>query len=140
MTHAPRRDVIAAHHFATLATIRRSGRPQLSIVSYAYDRDADVIRVSITADRAKTANLRRDPRATVLVHGDTPWVYAVAEVEVTLWPVCTAPDDASTDELVDIYRHISGEHPDWAEFREAMVAEHRIPAHLKVTHVYGQVS
>lgn len=139
MSEDRRRDIIEKGHLATLATIRRSGRPQLSEVSYTYDRARDVVRVSITADRAKTANLRRDPRATLLVHGDNVWTYAVADVDVTLWPRCIAPDDASADELVDIYRHIAGEHPDWAEFRAAMVAEGRLPAQLAVTHVYGQV-
>lgn len=138
MSDDPLRSIINQSHLATLATIRRDGRPQLSEVGYTYDPGTDVLRVSVTADRAKTANLRRDARATVLVHGSNRWVYAVAEVSATLWPVCATPDDASVDELVDIYRHISGEHPDWAEFREAMVAERRLPVHLAVTHVYGR--
>ncbi|GAB3564608.1 PPOX class F420-dependent oxidoreductase [Spelaeicoccus albus] len=137
MAADPIRDVIESQHFVTLATIRRNGRPQMSVVTYAYDRDTDLVRVSITADRAKTANLRRDPRATLLVHGEGPWIYAVAEADAGLLPECKNPDDASTDDLVDIYRRVQGEHPDWTEFRQAMVAERRLPLHLRLTHTYG---
>lgn len=137
MNTDPLRDVIDSQHFLTLTTIRSSGRPQMSVVTYAYDRGSDLVRVSITADRAKTANLRRDPRATLLVHGEGPWTYAVAEADAVLQPVCERPDDASTDDLVDIYRRVQGEHPDWDEFRQAMVAERRLPLHLKLTHTYG---
>lgn len=131
------RDIIAAGGLCTLATIRRDGRPQLSQVSYAYDRGQDLLRVSVTDSRAKTANLRRDPRGTVLVHGPSRWAYAAAEVRARLWDVTTDPQDASAQELVDIYRTLAGEHPDWDEFRTAMVRERRLPLHLHVERVYG---
>ena len=131
------REIIGGSTLCTLATIRGDGRPQLSQVSYAYDRERDLLRVSVTASRAKTANLRRDPRGTVLVQGSSPWAYAVAEVRAELWGVTTAPDDASAEELVDIYRTLAGEHPDWDEFRAAMVEEERLPLHLHVERVYG---
>jgi PPOX class probable F420-dependent enzyme len=133
------RDLIAGSHLATLATIKRDGRPQLSNVSYTYDPERDLIRVSITDGRAKTANLRRDPRATVLVNGKSGWAYAVAEVTATVLPVATAPDDDSVEELVSIYRAIAGEHDDWDDYRRAMVADHRVPLHLRVERVYGLV-
>lgn len=131
------RGIIASSTLCTLATIRRDGRPQLSQVSYAYDRERDLLRVSVTGSRAKTANLRRDPRGTVLVHGEGRWQYAVAEVRAELWDVTADPADASADELVDIYRTLAGEHPDWDEFRAAMISEARLPLHLHVERVYG---
>lgn len=131
------RDIIAAGGLCTLATVRRDGRPQLSQVSYAYDRDQDLLRVSVTDSRAKTANLRRDPRGTVLVQGRSRWAYAVAEVRAHVGDVTTDPQDESAQELVDIYRTLAGEHPDWEEFRAAMVQERRLPLHLHVERVYG---
>ena len=139
MTDDALRDLIAGSHLATLATIRRDGRPQLSNVSYAYDPDRDLIRVSVTDGRAKTANLQRDSRATVLVNGNSGWSYAAADVTATLLPVATEPDDASVEELVSIYRDIAGEHSDWDDYRRAMVADHRVPLHLHVERVYGLV-
>lgn len=137
MSDDPLRQQIASGKLLTLATIKRDGRPQLSMVTYAYDPDRDLVRVSVTADRAKTANLRRDPRATLLVRSENGWSFAVAEADAVLLPVCRRTDDPSTDELVDLYRTVAGEHPDWDEFRQAMVAEKRLPLHLRLTHVYG---
>ncbi|TWP38964.1 PPOX class F420-dependent oxidoreductase [Leekyejoonella antrihumi] len=131
------RNLIASGGLLTLATIKRDGRPQMSLVSYAYDRVQDLVRVSITADRAKTANLRRDPRATLMIRSDDGWSYAVADADATLLPVCERTDDASVDELVDIFRRVQGEHSDWDEFRQAMVDDKRLPLHLKLTHLYG---
>ena len=97
-----------------------------------------VVRVSVTTDRAKTANLRRDPRASLYVSRDDFWAYAVLEGTAELQPVTAAPDDATVEELVVLYRTVRGEdHPDWAEFRRAMVAERRLVARLRVTHAYG---
>lgn len=137
MDDDPLRDIISGGSLCVLATIRRDGRPQLSQVTYAYDRGRDLIRVSVTDSRAKTANLRRDPRGTVLVQSPSRWAYAVAEVTAEVLPVTTDPHDASAEELVDIYRTVAGEHPDWDEFREAMVTERRLPLHLHVERVLG---
>lgn len=137
MSEEALRAILTGNTLCTLATVRRDGRPQLSQVGYAYDRGRDLLRVSVTASRAKTKNLLRDPRGTVLVQGSGRWQYAVAEVRAELWPVTTAPDDASADELVDLYRTLAGEHPDWDEFRTAMVTERRLPLHLHVERVYG---
>ncbi len=139
MSHDPLRQLIASSHLMTLATLKRDGRPQLSMVSHIYDPERELIRVSITDDRAKTANLRRDPRATAMVRSDDGWSYAVADTDATLFPVCTDPHDESVEELIDIFRAIQGEHPDWEEYRRAMVDDKRIPVHLHVTHVYGTV-
>lgn len=125
-------------HVAVVATLKRDGRPQLSNVSYAYDRERDLLRVSVTDDRAKTRNLRRDPRASLMVTSKDGWSYAVADCDAELLPVTTDPHDASADELVSIYRAVSGgEHPDWDEFRAAMVADRRLPLLLHIERVYG---
>lgn len=120
----------------TLATLKKDGRPQLSVVSYAYDKAERVIRVSITADRAKTRNLRRDPRATFMVHPES-YRYAVFDGDAELTDVAGAPDDAVVEELVELYRAIAGEHPDWDEYRAAMVADGRLVLRIRVTHAYG---
>jgi PPOX class probable F420-dependent enzyme len=108
-------------------------------VSYAFDRAARLIRVSITDGRAKTVNLRRDPRASFHVDTGGGWAYAVAEVTAELSPVAVDPYDATVAELIDIYRAVRGEHPDWDDYRRAMVADRRIALHLHVERVYGVV-
>jgi PPOX class probable F420-dependent enzyme len=120
-----------------VVTLKRDGRPQLSNVGYAYDASRRRIRVSMTDGRAKTANLRRDPRVSFYVNGPRGRSYVVAEGEAVLSPVAAAPDDAVVDELVDIYRAIAGEHPGWAEFREAMVTDRRLVLTIDVDRVYG---
>lgn len=130
-------DLLGSRQVGVLATIKRDGRPQLSNVSYAFDRDQDLIRVSITDGRAKTANLRRDPRASFHVTSPDGWAYVVAETTAQLSPVAADPHDATVEELVEIYRAIQGEHPDWDDYRRAMVADQRIALHLRVERVYG---
>ncbi|GAB3399577.1 PPOX class F420-dependent oxidoreductase [Flindersiella endophytica] len=125
-------DRLANGHAGVLVTLKRDGRPQLSNVSYTY---ADgVIRVSITDDRAKTRNLRRDPRASFYVSANFG-EYLVAEGDAELTLTAQDPHDSTVDELVDVYRQISGEHPDWEEFRAAMVADKRVALRIKVSRV-----
>jgi PPOX class probable F420-dependent enzyme len=130
-------DLIAAQRLGVLATIKRSGRPQLSVVNYLYDTDARLIKVSITEPRAKYRNLQRDPRASLQAISPDGWAYAVAEGTVELSPVASALDDATVEELVQLYRDVAGEHPDWADFRRAMVADRRVVLRLPVQRVYG---
>lgn len=130
--------ILRAGKLGLLATIRRSGRPQLSMVIYAYDPQQQTIRVSVTADRAKTRNLQRDPRATFQVQGKSPWNYVVADCDAELGPVTEQPGDAGSEALVELYRAISGEHDDWDDYRAAMVTEQRQVLTMKVTHLYGQ--
>ena len=125
-----------ATHQSVLVTLRRDGRPQLSNVLH-YVGDDGVIRVSTTADRAKYANLRRQPWAALHVDGSSFWSYAVLECDVALSPVAEDPDDATVAELVDYYRAISGEHDDWDGYRAAMVRERRLVVHLTATRAYG---
>ncbi len=129
---------VRATHQSVLTTLRRDGRPQLSNVVHAAGDDG-VIRISTTADRAKTANLRRQPWAALKVDGENFWSYAVVEGEVELTPVSASPDDATVDELVEVYRAISGEHSDWADYRRAMVADRRLVIRLHPTYAYGSL-
>jgi PPOX class probable F420-dependent enzyme len=131
--------LLREHRIGRLATIKRDGRPQLSNVIYSWDDATRTIRVSVTADRAKTYNLRRDPRASFHVDGKGGWSYVVAEGNAELSPVAAEPTDATVDELVEIYRAISGEHPDWDDFRATMVRERRLVLRLPVDRVYGLV-
>lgn len=132
------REFLTAHGLASLATLKRDGRPQLSQVSYHFDPDPDTFRISITATRAKFKNLRRDPRATLLVAGGR-WEYLVVDGDATLSEVTTDPHDTAADSLVDLYRTVAGEHPDWDEFRAAMVAEQRVVLSVVATHAYGMI-
>ena len=122
-----------------LVTLKRDGRPQLSNVSHTYDPATRLVRVSITADRVKARNLARDPRASYHVSSADFWSWTVADGTAELTPVAADPHDATVAELVDVYRAISGEHPDWDEFRAAMVADRRLVVRLHVEHLYGQV-
>ncbi|MGS2806922.1 PPOX class F420-dependent oxidoreductase [Nocardia sp. MW-W600-9] len=130
-------DLLAAAKLGVLATIKADGRPQLSPVTPYYDREAGVIYVSMTEGRAKTANLRRDPRAAVEVTAPDGWSWATAEGSVTLIGPGTDPDGPEVAALVDYYRAAAGEHPDWNEYREVMVADRRVLMALTVEHVYG---
>ena len=126
------------HPRGIITSQKRDGRPQLSNVMFLVGDDG-VIRVSITADRAKYANLRRDPRASLHVTQEDFYAYVVLDADVTLSHVAAAPDDAAVDELVDLYRSMVGEHPDWDEYRAAMVTDRRLVARLSPTHAYGML-
>ena len=125
-----------ANHQSVLTTLRRDGLPQLSNVLHAVGDDG-LIRVSTTADRAKYANLLRNPWAALKVDGESFWSYAVIEAEATTSEVAAAPDDAAVEELVELYRSLSGEHSDWDDYRRAMVADRRVVVRLSPTRAYG---
>lgn len=131
------RDLIAETSIGILATIRASGVPQMSPVTAAYDRESDTIYVSMTEGRAKTANLRRDPRAAIEFTGPGGYTWATAEGTVTLTGPSTDPDSPEVDALVAYYRLGAGEHPDWAEYRQVMVTDRRVLMTLHITRVYG---
>jgi PPOX class probable F420-dependent enzyme len=120
---------------SVLVTIRTNGLPQLSNVLHHTDADG-IIRISTTADRAKYANLARRPWAALKVD-DNFWSYAVLEGDVELSKIADAPGDATVEELILLYRDISGEHPNWDEYRAAMVADRRLVIRLKPTRAYG---
>ncbi len=133
-------DWVATKRLGVLITIRRDGRPQSSDIVYSVGDDG-LIRISLTTDRAKTRNLARDPRCVLHVTDGASWSYLSIDSTVELSAVTTAPDDAAADELVDLYRAIQGDdHPDWDEYRQAMVAEGRLVARLTPTTAVGQIN
>jgi PPOX class probable F420-dependent enzyme len=106
---------VRPRHRATLVTTRRDGRAQVSPVTCGVDEEGRIV-ISTYPSRAKVANLRRDPAATLLVHSDEwdgPYVQVDGSAEVIDLPESVEP-------LVDYFRSISGEHPDWDEYRQAM--------------------
>ncbi len=130
--------MLADSHRGVLATIRRDARPQLSNVVHTFDAATSVIRISVTADRAKARNLERDPRATYWVSSPDFWRFVVADTTAELSAVAQAKDHGVVDELVEVYRAISGEHPNWDEYRAEMVKENRLVIRLHVERVYGK--
>ncbi len=130
--------LLAERKLGVLATLKRDGRPQMSNVMYTYDSARRIIRISVTADRAKTRNLVRDPRASFHVSSEDGWAWTVAEGDAELTAVATDPHDDAVEELIDVFRAIGGEHSDWDEYRAAMVAERRQVVRINVAHAYGQ--
>ncbi|MBA0047304.1 PPOX class F420-dependent oxidoreductase [Mycobacteroides sp. LB1] len=130
--------LLADSRIGVLATIKSNGIPQLSPVTPFYDRDNGVIYVSMTDGRAKTVNLRRDPRAALEVTSSNGWAWATAEGDVSLTGPGTDPHGPEIEALVDYYRGAAGEHPDWEEYRSVMVSDRRVLMALKVERVYGE--
>jgi PPOX class probable F420-dependent enzyme len=110
-------DFIRDRHRVTLVTHRRDGRPQISPVTAGVD-DGQRIVISTYPDRAKAVNLRRDPAASVLVHSDA-WDGPYVQVDGTA-EVLDMPSAEAEEALVDYFRCIAGEHPDWTDYRAAM--------------------
>jgi PPOX class probable F420-dependent enzyme len=130
--------LIAESRLGVLATIKADGRAQLSPVTPYYDRAAGIIYVSMTEGRAKTANLRRDPRAALEVTSADGWAWATAEGAVTLTGPGTDARGPEVEALVSYYRNAAGEHPDWDEYRTVMVSDRRVLMAMTVDHVYGE--
>ena len=108
-------EFIRPRHHAIVITARGDGRPQASPVTCGVDDEGRIV-IATYPERAKTRNARRDPRVSVLFLSDDfggAWVQVDGTGEVLDVPDAVEP-------LVDYYRAISGEHPDWAEYREAM--------------------
>ncbi|GAB7051753.1 PPOX class F420-dependent oxidoreductase [Catenuloplanes indicus] len=137
MTPDELHDLLASTKIGILATIKKDGRPQLSPVTHYFDREAGTILVSITEGRAKTANLRRDPRATLEATSPDGWSWVTAEGTATLTGPGTDPDGPEVAALIDYYRKAAGEHPDWDDYKRAMVADRRVLLTITVDHVYG---
>jgi PPOX class probable F420-dependent enzyme len=115
------RDYIRNHHHAVMATTRADGRPQMSLVACGVDADGNVV-VSTRETALKTANLRRDPRVSLCVFTDEffgEWVQADGTATVVSLPDAMEP-------LVDYYRSVVGDHPDWDEYRAAMERDRRV--------------
>jgi PPOX class probable F420-dependent enzyme len=110
-------DFVRDRHQHTLITTRRDGRPQASPVTGGVSADGHLV-ISTYPDRAKAVNLRRNPAVSVLVHSDE-WNGPYVQVDGTA-EVLDMPSREAEDGLVEYFRCISGEHPDWDEYREAM--------------------
>ncbi len=125
---------VRPRHRAALLTYRRDGSPQLSLVTMGMDDQGRVL-ISSYPSRAKTHNLRRDPRASVLVMGDefnSDWVQLDGEAEVIDLP-------EAMEGLVEYFRVISGEHPDWDEYRDAMQKQGKVLIRITLAR-WGPVS
>jgi PPOX class probable F420-dependent enzyme len=122
------REFMRANHRAVLATTRSDGRPQLSPVTVGIDADGRVL-ISTRETAIKTKNLIRDRRASLCVMNDGffgEWVQAEGTAEIIRLP-------GAMDLLVDYYRRISGEHPDWDDYRNAMVRDKRVIVAITLT-------
>jgi PPOX class probable F420-dependent enzyme len=109
-------DFVRDRHHVVLVTRRRDGEPQLSPVAAGVDEEGRVV-IATYPERAKVRNLRRDPRASLLVLSDDwdgAWVQCDGTGEVVDLPEAVEP-------LVDYFRAIAGEHDDWDEYRQAMI-------------------
>lgn len=124
------------HRDSTLVTLKRDGRPQLSNVLHGVDDDG-LIKISITATRAKYHNVRRTPWAALHLNVGSFWEYVVLECDAELSEVAADPHDAAVEELVHVYRLLQGEHEDWDDYRRAMVADQRVVLRLRPQHAYG---
>ncbi|MGI9601351.1 MAG: PPOX class F420-dependent oxidoreductase [Acidimicrobiales bacterium] len=122
-----------------LITLRGDGRPQSSDISYAVDGDSFLI--SVTDDRAKTRNMQRDARVVLHLTDPGSWSYLSFDGTAELSPVTAAPGDATSDALVDYYERVAGQaHPDWDEYRQAMIDEGRLVVRLRPANVVGQIN
>lgn len=132
-------DYIRQRRQGVIVAIKSDGRPQLSNIVYGVDDDG-TIRISATAGRAKTKNFERDPRASLHVTDENFGSYCVIEGDVEVTPVTTELGDATSDALVAYYRTLAGEHPDWDEYRQAMIDEGRLMLLLRPSRAYGMLS
>jgi PPOX class probable F420-dependent enzyme len=121
------REFIRSSHRGVLATLRRDGRPQLSPVLVGVDEDGTLI-ISTSERTLKTSNIRRNGWASVCVFNDGfygEWVQAEGAASAE-----SLPD--AMDALVRYYRLVGGEHPDWQEYREAMIRERRVLLRIQI--------
>ena len=128
--------VARENHMGVLVTHRRDGRAQLSNIAFVVGDD-DVIRISITADRAKTKNLARDGRCELYIGRPDSSGYLVLDATCELMPVAADPNDATVDALVAYYTTLRGDHPDWDDYRRSMVNDGRLIAQLTAERAYG---
>jgi PPOX class probable F420-dependent enzyme len=130
------RDYLRTHHRAVLATMRRDGTPQMSPVACAVDAAGAVV-VSSRETAMKTKNVRRDPRAWLCVFPDSFYGDRFVQVEGVV-RVVSLPE--AMDGLVDYYRAVAGEHPDWDDYRAAMVRDQRVLIRLDLTRAGPDIS
>ncbi len=122
-------EFVRMHHRAVLATRRANERLQLSPVLAAVDAEGRIV-ISTRETAFKTRNLRRDPQASLCVQTDSffgPWIQVDGTAQVVSLPEAMEP-------LVDYYRRVSGEHPDWDDYRRAMEREQRVLIRITIEH------
>jgi PPOX class probable F420-dependent enzyme len=127
MAHERALEFIRTQHRGVLATYRQDGQVQMSPVAVAVDEESRVV-ISTRETAMKTHNVRRHPRASVCALSDRffgAWYSVEGDVEILSLPEALEP-------LVDYYRRVSGEHPDWNEYRDAMVREQRVLLRITV--------
>ncbi|MGZ4709649.1 MAG: PPOX class F420-dependent oxidoreductase [Acidimicrobiales bacterium] len=129
---------VREHKQGVLVTLRRDGRPQLSNIIYGVD-DTGVIRISVTATRAKARNAARDPRVSLHVTREDFYVYAVIDGRAELSDVSREPGDAVGVELGDLYRAVIGEHENWGAYYRAMVTDERLVLRIHPERAYGML-
>ena len=130
-------EFLAGRRQGVFVTIKRSGRPQLSNVVYYFD--GETLRLSVTDDRAKTRNARRDERVALHVTDEDFRAYLVVEGDADVRGPVRAVRDPVGMELEEVYRHVAGEHPDWDEFHQAMIDDRRSVIGFRPSHAYGTV-
>ena len=129
------REFISKNDKAVLSTFRRNGAAQLSIVIVGnYGGGAAF---TTTEDRAKLANLRRDPRCSLLVSQDSWWGFVVLEGTARIMSADNTDPDELRQAFREVYRSISGEHPDWDEYDRAMVEDRRAVVIVVSERIYG---
>ena len=129
------REFVRSNSRAVLTTFRSDGRPQLSPVTVGVDDEGRVI-VSSRETAVKVRNLRRDPRVAACVFTDAffgDWVQVEGTAEVVELP-------AAMELLVDYYRRLSGEHPDWDDYRAAMERDRRVLVRFTIARAGPDIS
>jgi PPOX class probable F420-dependent enzyme len=129
------REFLTKHHRAVFATFRSDGRPQLSPVLCAIDDDGRVL-ISTRETAVKTKNARRDPRTALCVVNDGffgDWIQLEGDAEIISLP-------AAMELLIEYYRRVAGEHPDWQDYRAAMVRDQRVILRVTIARVGPNVS
>jgi PPOX class probable F420-dependent enzyme len=135
MDIAAAQDFLRANHHAVLATSRADGRPQLSPVTATVDGEGRVI-ISTRETAVKVRNLRRDPKVSMAVVNDRfygDWVQVEGTAEIVSLP-------EALELLVDYYRRAAGEHPDWDEYRAAMIEQKRVIVRFAIERAGPNVS
>ena len=130
------RRFLAEHSKGVLTTLKRDGRPQMSNIVYGFFDER--VHVSVSENLAKTRNATRDPRVSLHVTNDNFGRYLVVEGVADVSSLTVAPDDETAELLVRTYRSIAGEHPDWDEYRDAMIQQRRVVISFGADHAYGQ--
>jgi PPOX class probable F420-dependent enzyme len=129
------REFLKTNHHAVMSTFRRDGRPQLTPVTVALDAEGRVV-ISTWETSAKVRNLRRDPRVSIVALNDRfygDWIQIEGTAEIVSLP-------EALELLVDYYRRAAGEHPDWDEYRAAMIEQGRALVRFAITRARANVS